>query len=600
MSFSRSILAAAFVLAIGVISCNILKSSDSEEDIRAFLSGFESSLKLTDEDILKQFETQQSREAILSAIHVLQDKESDYIKCTLTFAQAKIISDDQGLRVSIPAMFSSKNLDDDNSNKQTTFTIWLKEKEHGYMIIRLEGEEFYKAFAELRNMLKWDVERQTELNKRRPIYARAQALQQQYDSVIWYATYEGKNYFYVVNGRWVNYFENDNTIRKNLNTGYTMGLVDEDGAVIVPVEYELIGTIGFDKPGVVEVKKNGMAGYYDIAERKQLINAAYDMIIPVNTLQANAFVRADSVYGWFDKAYEYHAGFTSETEKAWINGFGFLPKELSLKSDQQSLCEIPGETYAGYGIVMPLSCYVKTGLFNEIVAGISTTAIPMRGWTDYVETKGTVFQQVTEGISALMTTITQRYLDGREEFYTSNRLVFMSPSHDTLAVSNLSTESVIHLKRVGESLIEIKAKPLLGFDSEMDDTFEEYDIPEYTYFSLENGVIEKKSRRWFGFTQFVKIDSNYLMGEFHHYDLETDAEEQRTFLSLSTLQVMRNEILADYGYRFKDSVDIARFKNSAQNIDSIDEFRDQLTEVDRHNLEFLDKVIALLNPAKPI
>jgi hypothetical protein len=473
--------------------------------------------------------------------------------------------------------------------------LWLKAKDQSFVISQFEGDTFYLDFATLRNEIQWSAERQVEIDKRKPIHAQAKALQQQYDSVIWYTTYMHKNYFYVVNGSWSNQF-NDG---KNENKNAVMGLVDEAGTVVIPVAFDLIGTIGFDKEQVVEVKKNGKVGYFDIKDKKLVIDTVYDMIIPVDPPSTYAYVRADSAYGWIDSQYQYHAGFPSEKEKAWVDRFDFLPADLSLKNGDQSLCEIPNEENIGFGILIPPSCYVKTGLFNEIITGLSTTAVPMAGWTEYVETKGTVLEQVTESISALMTTITERYLDGREEFYTSKRLVFISSAHDTLAVSRLSTELVIHLKRIGESLVEVKSAPELG-EGDMETPFDEYDLPEYTYFSLENGaVIPLKSQRMFGFTQFARLDSAYLTGQFHHYDQETGNEEVRTFMSSSTLQYMRNEIFASYGYRFKDSVDMQRFSQYAQNVDNLEDIQGQLSDIDRHNVAFLDKIIALLTD-KPV
>jgi len=597
MSFSRSIVAVAVVLAIGVLSCNILKKNESEEDIGIFLSNFESKLKLPDDEILKQFEARQSREAILAVIRIFQNKEYEYIDCALAMQETEIERDkDDNIRVSIPAILSARNLQDADSHVSTSIALWLKAKDRSFVITKIEGEKFYDDFANLRNSIQWAAERQVEIDKRRPIHAQAKALQQQYDSVIWYTTYEGKNYFYVVKGTW----SNDLKDGKNQNTDCVMGLVDEAGSVLIPVAFDLIGTIGFDKLQVVEVKKNGKVGQFNITDKKLVIDTVYDMIIPIDRPDTYAYVRTDSTYGWIDLQYQYHTGLPSEKEKAWVGQFGFLPKDLSLKNGEQSLCEIPNEENIGYGIVIPPSRYVKTGLFDEIIQGLSTTATPMSGWTEYMETKGTLFQQVTEGISALMTTITERYLDGREEFYTTNRLVFMTPAHDTLAVSNIGTESIIHLKRIGESLIEVKSEPYLYWDSPFEEGLQEYDIPQFNYFSLENGaVIPLKSQRIFSFTQFVKLDSTYLTGEFHHYNVETQEKEESTFLSSSTLQFMRNEILASYGYRFKDSVDIQRFSQYAQNIDNLEDVQGQLSDVDRHNIAFLDKIIALLGD-KPV
>jgi hypothetical protein len=465
------------------------------------------------------------------------------------------------------------------------------------VITLLEGEEFYKKFAELRSNMQWDVEREEALKTRRPIYARAQEIQKGYDSVIWYTTYKDKNYFYVVNGKWVNYFKDYDSKEKNLATDYKMGLVDEAGTVIIPAEYELVGTIGFVHPDVVEVRKDGKTGYYQVATKQLIIAPAYDMIVPYDVAGAYALVSTDSVRGWLDAQYQYHEGFPSTDAEDWFKKFGFLPKELTLQSGNQSLCEIANEENAGYGIVLPPSCYVRTGLFEEIVAGLTTTDMPFAGWKEYVSTNGTLFEKITDGIGALVTNITERYVEGREEFYTRNRLVFISPTNDTLAVSDVMGESVTRLRRIGEDLIEIESKRSdYGYWDE-DSYIKEYDIPIYTYFRLSDGAIaEQQSARVCTFTEFVKLDSSYITGAFHYGNIESGESEATAMLSLTTLQFMHNEILAGYGYRFKDSVDIEKFSRYPQNVESLEDLQDQFTEIDRHNLIFLDRVIASLAP----
>jgi hypothetical protein len=50
---------------------------------------------------------------------------------------------------------------------------------------------------------------------------------------------------------------------------YTMGLVSETGRVVVPPAYDLVGTIGFAKEDIIEVKKDGLVGHYNL-EGKEL------------------------------------------------------------------------------------------------------------------------------------------------------------------------------------------------------------------------------------------------------------------------------------------------------------------------------------------
>lgn len=592
--FSRYlIIKIAFGIILFTAACSILKKEDPEKEIVAFLTTFQNTLSQSDEAILDLFDAKQSKESILSVVKILQNKEHEFILCTALYSQPQISKEETGIKVVIPVTFAPQNIEED-FHEETSVTFWLKPGKDSFVITKLEGEEFYKSFAGIRGNLEWSVDRIRELKKREQIYTRAAELQQRYDSVIWFATHEKKNYYYVVNGNWTNYFYDDNPKSSN----YTMGLVDEAGEVIIPVEYELIGTLSFEVPGMVEIKKEGKAGYFNLETRQLVIPTAYDMIIPYTQDNSFALVKQDSIYGWIDRTYQYHEGFPSENSARWVKNFEFLRKNLKLKSDSRTFCEIPNQQGAGYGIIMPPSYLVATGVFREIVGGISTTPVPLNGWTDYVETQGTLLQSVTDKINAVITTITERYIDGREEFYTYNRLTLVDGKQDTLAVSSFYTSGEIVFRKLNDSLLELKCDQ----DSPEGSEFDEYNIPVYTYFSMSEdlSVNSYTSHRSFPQSQFVKLDSTYLSGKFKVWTEE--GERESNFLSLATITYMRDEILADYGFRFADATTQERFKYYnwyRPQYDKVEDFQEQLSDEDRHNLDFLNRMIDMLK-SKPV
>jgi hypothetical protein len=65
---------------------------------------------------------------------------------------------------------------------------------------------------------------------------------------------------------------------------------------------------------------------------------------------------------------------------------------------------------------------------------------------------------------------------------------------------------------------------------------------------------------------------------------------------------MRDEILAAYGYQFPAPERVEQFKNNSNwytpQHTSLAEVTTTMTEIDRHNLEFLNKILSLLQ-AKP-
>lgn len=577
----------------GLGACNILKKETPQQAVVNFLSALQSKLQSPQEDVNALFDARQSPEIIQGVVRILQNKEHEYIACTAAFAQATVVEEDAGLKVIVPTSFDSKGIEE-TYHETADLTLWLKPLKNSFVITKVEGEAFYQAFATIKANMEWRVERKREEVRREPIYARANELEQQYDSVVWFTTYKGKNYFYVISGSWVNYF-----MRYDESPplpAHKMGLVTEAGEVIIPIDYELIGTLGFDNPHVVEVKKDGKWGWFNIQTRKPLGEPVYDMVIPFSSAGVAAIVKRDTTFGWLTEAYEYKNGFPSAEAKAFIKTFAYLPSALRIHYNSQALCEIPRSESTGYGIVMPPSYLVKNGIFKEIVGGITTTPVPINGWTEYVETNGTRVEHISDKINAVITSITEHYMEGREDFYTENRLTFVNERYDTLASASIPTDSVMHMKRIGD-VLEIKSPaPYYWFEGGM---YEDYNLPMYTYFQLNEDFSVKplKTVRTFASTEFVKLDSSYLMGSFSHWNRQTEQEEKTDFLSVATIEYMRNEILAFYGFTFSDPAVAEHFvgfnwyQQKHENMESLEA---DLTDIDRHNLAFLEKILVLL------
>jgi hypothetical protein len=579
-----------------VVSCSILKKEDNDKAIRDFLLKFQNTLNLEEQAIIAQFDISQSKEALLSAIAVLQNKAHEFILCEPAYGMADIKIEEGSIQVSIPVAFKSQKLDEEFA-KSSSIIMWLKPKKGSYVISKLEAEEFYRTFAQLKSEMEWQVERKREFAARDAIYGVIRSLENNFDSVAWYSRYGEKYYLYVVSGEWLNWFEVYDAKRPAMTA--KVGLASESGEVIIPMEYDLIGTIGFDFPSIVEVHKEGKVGYFNIETGKLVIPAEYDMIIPYERGNVKCIVKSDSIYGWYNKDFVLTTGFPDENAERWIRQFNFIPINLHIDIDDYALAEIPHSDQAGNGIVVMPSYLSKTGVFKEVISGISPTDFPMNGYTDYVETQSSVLQSITESMSGLITTIRERYLDGREEFYTHNNLVLVGTKQDTLAVARLySSGSVVFT--VIDSLLEVKSLPDGGY-------FEgeewEANIPQYSYFRIDDGVKAKrlKSVRNFPMTEFVKLDSSYLSGVFSYYNPETEKTEDTEFLSLNTITYMRNEILASYGQRFINKDGYNEFPHYEKVEEKpADEVLKLLSDIDAHNVRFLERVISLMQTSKTV
>jgi hypothetical protein len=589
----------AFVItAIVVASCSILRREDPEKNVRAFLSTFQSNLTKSDDEILASFRIKQSREATLSIISILQNKDP-FIVCEYSLANLQISIEAEKVVVEIPTRFRVKEL----SSKDTAsvaLVMWLTRSEDSFTITQVNGEDFYQAFQKLKNSNEWEAEQKLALQDRMWIYENAKDLESKFDSVIWYTTYKNQNYFYVVKGNWQNYFLNYNT-RTQKNTNAQMGLADSKGELIIPIEYELIGTLGFERTDLVEVTKNGKYGYFNIEKKQLAVEPVFDLIIPYGRENAWAVVKKDSTYGWIDQQYKYTAGFASKRMEEWFTNFEFLKQSITLKSGNYLFCEIPNPDYAGNGIIIPPAYFSSNGLFDEIESGIITTKVPVNAWTEYKETTGSFMKRITQGLRAVVTTIRERYLEGREEFYTRSTVVFVDDKLNPLGSGIISGQEV-SMHPIDSSLLEVRTPNEYWFMQE--DVCEETNLFRHTYFSIaaNQQVSELQSKRFYAQTQFVKLDSSYLIGKFLVYSVASQKEEQTTFLSEKTITYMRDEILASYGYKPANTEEYYfhyLVDKDAVRYSTLEAFESSMTEIDKHNVAFLNKVLELLKQASP-
>lgn len=582
-----------YLLLLTLPACSILKSEDPEKNVRTFLSSFQDGLSKSDEEILSPFRVEQSRDALLSVIGILQNKDP-FIVCESNMANATINIDMEVVTVQIPITFRVKEL---NSADSANFTLmlWLKPVDDSFIITYINGEEFYQAFQEIKNSNQWAAAEALAAKEREFSYETARNMRDKYDSVIWYAQHGEDTYFYVVSGSWENYFmQYDKRDQQNQNV--RMGLADASGELVIPIDYDLIGTIGFETADLVEVSRDGKYGYYDVGTMKQVVEPIYDLIIPYNNEGAWALVKQDTVFGWLDNEFKYTPGFVSAKMEDWFNNFEYLKQEIRLEPGSYTFCEIPSAEYAGNGIIIPPAYFSINDIFRTIESGISTTEVPINGWTEYKETTGTFIERIGANLRAVVTTINERYLEGREEFYTSSRLTLIDDKQNILSSSNISGEE-LSLHSIDSTLLEVRTPHDYWFmENEASD---EQNLISHSYFyiSPERSISKLESSRLYPQTEFVKLDSTYLTGTFSVYNSDTQQMEERDFLSVRTITYMRDEILAANGYRSDEDKENNAFGYVQEGVaesNSIEEAEAGMSEIDKHNLDFLNKILALM------
>lgn len=147
-----------------------------------------------------------------------------------------------------------------------------------------------------------------------------------------------------------------------------------------------------------------------------------------------------------------------------------------------------------------------------------------------------------------------------------------------------------YYKFYGDTLIEIRQGDHLNYPY--------HSLQGYKYFALDKTgkTTELKTNRFFKYTKFVKIDENYFYGCYIKF-LESKQEmmertEHTKHLSIQDLDVMRNEIFAEYGYKFKSEKWQKYFDKTdwyQAKYDNVDEF---LSETDKFNIKVILEIKA--------
>jgi len=567
------------------VSCADSVKKEFEKSVKIFLTDFQNRLQGNDEEIFKLFVTSQNKDEILKAIRILQNRDS-VVKVKILFDSAQLFSDD--VRVEIPVHFISK----DESQERSVFTLKLFRKNGKFYIHQLVAEKLYSQFFILKNKIE-NAEAIARLMADVKIYYdRAKELQKNYDTVVWFAHHKNMTYYYAVNGQY-----NFDSLKKEKPQDFKMGLVDETGKVIVPVEFDLIGNPSINLPEVVEVRKNGKIGYYSL-EGKEILPTIYEWLIPYEENETVALVKKDSTYGWLDKDFVYHENFPSEKAEQSVKEFSYLTDNtFSFGAKHNELINIlyplkPENQYQGTGMIIPSNYFVKNGLFASIQDGYLSykrDSLVFQYGDDYNEVKSQKTFSISETIDAFISDFKHRYVGGRSEFYTEHKVIVVDKKRDVLSSLILYGDSDFKFRKLNDSLCESSAQ------FEMGGGFFGGNFPSYSYYKFDgHQLTQLESKREFQTTQFVRLDSSYLSGDFTIWD-KYGKQTKSNFVDKQSLNYMRNEILADYGFIFANPELMNSFYHRDNGLvpttGSYEEVYAKASEIDKYNLDFLNRLI---------
>lgn len=497
------------------------------------------------------------------------------------------------IQVIVPVEFHGKVLPDQKSVLQLKIH---RVGSHRYKIMQVDAQAFLADYLAYENKIKSKTVNPADIYSPATLaaFATAEKLKSRYDSVLWFAhDHNNRTYYYVAKGKW----DMGKTEVDSAQTGM-MGLVGPDLKELIPPKYDLIHNIGGTFEGLIEVDSNHKHGFYDL-NGNMILPAEYDQVFPVDDEIHLAALRKGDDYYWLDSGYKV-------TDKADIkikDVLDMLPKngsftyssyfpgfitEFNSRDDHAALFISPSYL-VDLKLMDPVLKYRNELRHNVEYDDISNNY--------EVNFKGTVPQKEMNWLEAAFYSIRNYYVGGRSEFYDSKTMIITDNKRNQAysaviqsdysagdgdgALSGKCNEN--ELRMINDTLYEVKSTAIT--EAYLDDKHDLSEAPIYHYLYIKNNkLVEKQNNRLFSFTKFVKMDDSYLNG-CYVYNNKT-----KNRFPDDMLRYMKNEIFADYNYKFKDSTWINAFADRFPNFkaDNVS-VEDSLTEIDRYNINWINE-----------
>jgi hypothetical protein len=419
-----------------------------------------------------------------------------------------------------------------------------------------------------------------------------QKLDSIYPFTPFYGSFEGEKFFVIRNQGW-------DYNQEWFNDSIQYGLLNSRYEMVLGLEYTKIGNPNLILEGCFEIEENGKYGLYD-HKTNEILKPQFEYILSAS------FTNSKVAYGlkngiWFEitnhsnfKLSEIDIDITEILKKV-----SFDVTKLGANLMYYSYSEThENDATTGRGIAVFPSFIEKLNLLdNEMIWDLITSK-------KYPEGFGTKEERVTlsqnEGIGdrliSFFVSVYSSGTDARGYEVQSKKLLTYNLKDQTMNSSFLGKSTMYDYfcresgySFVNDSIVEIKSNTQEGklYDFET----------QYTYKKiLSNGEIQDlSSNRIFDFTKFIVIKEEHLKGCFAEFMEKPKFDYSPNIwvtehMSIADLDLMRNEIFADYGYKFKTEKWQNYFGGKAWYKPLYNDVNDKLTETDKINVQTILRV----------
>lgn len=429
------------------------------------------------------------------------------------------------------------------------------------------------------------------------------SLKAQYDTVKYFTDLDTNFLFYVKNGN-------------------KMGVVDKNAKIIIPVEYDKIYNLGGTANGCIEVEQNKKRGLYT-PRGQQLLAAEYQSIYPfVEDGDVIVQVKKDNAFGvlledgtlLFDttatsQSEYYISPFISQAAKGW---------KINVNDDDIYFLQpinyvrYENDPIVGRAVVITPSYLADLGFYPAIIENI---IIEKDADFGVAESKGKVKEVTTlwDNIKLAFAEYYEVGLDARGYETEKNSLITLDKNGKVISQveyyrpympTTPCDDELYSSKFIDSSLYEVKSYTYSDGEENPYYAHKEY----YHYRINTSGVITKlENKRQYSFTKYVPITEEYIKGCYVSTQSSSNAYaagdgkvKTQEYLTVEDMEVMKNEIYADYGFKFKTPKWQEYFKKKEWYKPVFASVESLLTEIDKHNIAFINNMIEKMkaNPKK--
>lgn len=422
------------------------------------------------------------------------------------------------------------------------------------------------------------------------MHKQAKKLISKFDAAPYYFQTNGAAYFYVVKGKW-----EQKSINVFKQKGFKMGIADSEGQLLSKVKYTKIFSPDVTAKDWIETEVNGKYGLFNY-KTKAAIPCQYDIIYPAATTSELAIGQIDNHFFSISKD-----GTTKKKQlvepifQAFMNKWKYTAQDnktpilirYAKRDKDQGIFE-------GNGVSFLPSCLLNFNTFPEMFAYIIPKTENKNQFdegTEELHISVEDQQKTNDGVWGVVSNFYESGIGVRDGYSNEDKsLTTVDQNNKKISSIKFASSSSGYgpcgsmkneYQFINKNLLFTKNVHFMGTVIKL--------------FRIEETgkITSLTSPRKYAYTKYVSINEQYFKGCFCEEIPNGDYEEGNIYLSkhlsVEELDIMRNEIFAEYGYRFKNEKwqkYFGQFDWYTPQYDNVDE---QLSEIDKANIKVILK-----------